>query len=78
MAAIDLADGAVETAKLGDGAVTGGKLRNGAVTGSKVADGSLALADVADVVTGSVFGPGNVANNCLCSGRAPRCGARRG
>lgn len=69
VADLDIADGAVTSAKLADGAVTMGKLADGAVTSAKLADSSITTAKLAEgAVTTAKLADSSVTTTKLASG----------
>ncbi len=69
IADIDLADGAVTTAKIASGAVTTAKIADGAVVGAKLADGAVVSAKLADgAVTNAKIADGAVVGAKLADG----------
>ena len=62
---VNIADGAIATAKVADGAITTAKLADGSVTSGKIADGAIATADVGNLqITGA-----KIADSTITSGK---------
>ncbi len=70
---LDVADGAVTSAKLADGAVTAGKIEDGAVNADKLADGAVTSAKLAaGAVDSAAIAAGAVGTDAIADGAVTR------